>query len=68
MIFKDYVARQLINKKLHFKCDCLIPIDFSGTIVGYHINNNEIIFQVIDENRKIIDIGENHPNMTVTEI
>lgn len=63
--FKQYIAKQLIGKKLHFKCDCLFKIDHIGIIKDYEIKANEIIF-IVDVNGKIIKIGENHPNLNVT--
>lgn len=65
--FKEYIASSFINKKLHFKCQCLFPLDFVGTIKGYKIQGDEIVWKV-DRDGKIIDIGINHPNMTVEEI
>lgn len=62
--FKDYIAKQLIGKKLHFKCDCLFPLDHTGTIKDYEIVNNEIIY-IVDVEGRIIKIGENHPNLQV---
>ena len=62
--FKDYIAKQLIGKKLHFKCDCLFPLDHTGTIKDYEIVNSEIIY-IVDVGGKIIKIGENHPNLQV---
>lgn len=62
--FKHYIAKQLINKTIHFKCDCIFPMDFIGIIKDYEIINDEIIFKVLSNDR-IIDIGENHPKMTV---
>lgn len=62
--FKKYIAEQLVGKTLHFKCDCLIPLDHTGTIIGYEISGNEILF-VVNAGGKIIKIGENHPNLQV---
>ena len=62
--FKDYIAKQIIGRKLHFKCDCLFPLDHTGTIKDYEIVNNEIIY-IVDVGGKIIKIGENHPNLQV---
>lgn len=61
---KDFIARQLLYNKYHFKCNCLIPIDITGMVVDYEIVNNEIIW-LVDFNGKIIKIGENHPNMMI---
>ena len=65
-LFKKYIAEQLIGKTLHFRCDCLIPLNHTGTIVGYEISSNEILFTV-NVDGKIIKIGENHPNLQVEQ-
>lgn len=65
--FKDYLATQILNKKLLFVCDCLIPLNHEGIVVDYEINNNEIIF-IVDVGGKVIKIGENHPNLQVFEL
>ena len=65
--FKHYIAKQLIGKKLHFKCDCLFKIDHTGVVKDFEITNNEIIF-IVDVNGKLIKIGENHPNLQVIAI
>ena len=65
--FKEYIAQNLIGKKLHFKCDCIFPMDFIGIIKGYSISNNEMIFDV-DKDGKIIQIGENHPKLSIEEV
>ena len=62
--FKKYIAEQLVGKTLHFKCDCLIPLDHTGIIIGYEISGNEILF-VVNVDGKMIKIGENHPNLQV---
>ena len=56
----------MIGKSLHFKCDCLFPIDSIGRIVGYYINGTELVFKV-EMNGKIVDISENHPKLNVKE-
>ena len=63
--FKDYIAQQLIGKKIHLKCECLMPFEMdSCKIVGYELNNNEIVF-LVDVGGKIIKIGENHPKLFI---
>lgn len=62
--FKKYIAEQMIGKRLHFKCDCLFPLDHDGIIYKYEINNNEIIF-IVNIDGKPIKIGENHPNLYI---
>ena len=66
-LFKSYIAESLIGKKLHFKCECIFPIDKIGTIVDYKIVSNEIVFMV-DVGGKIISLGENHPNLYVESL
>ena len=62
--FKNYIAEQLIGQKIHFKCDCIFPINHIGIIKDYEIIKNEIMF-LVDVGGKIIKIGENHPNLLV---
>lgn len=62
--FKSYIAKQLIGQRLHFKCDCIFPINHTGIIKDYEIIQNEIIF-LVDIEGKIIKIGENHPNLYI---
>lgn len=64
--FKSYIADKLIGKRLHFKCDCLLGMDYVGIIQDYEFILNEIIF-IVDVNGKIVRIGENHPNLYVEE-
>lgn len=65
--FKEFIAQQLIGRNFHFKCQCLFPLDFIGVVKGYKIQGDEIIWK-IDNEGKLIDIGMNHPNMTVEEV
>ena len=65
--FKKYIAEEFIGKKLHFECDCIFPLNHSGTIIDYEISHDEILF-VVDINGKLIKIGENHPNLLVKSI
>lgn len=65
--FKTYIANQLLHKKLHFKCSCIISFDIIGEIVDYEIKNNEIVF-LVNSNNKIVKIGENTPNLDVNEL
>lgn len=65
--FKKYIAEQLIGKKIHFKCECLFPINHMGVIKDYEIIQNEIIF-VVDLDGKVVKIGENHPNLLVKAV
>ena len=62
---KDYIASQLIGKKVHFRCQCLFPLDFIGVVKDYTLSNDRIIWKVERENGKIIDIELNHPNMMI---
>lgn len=54
----------MIGKTLHFKCECIFPLDKMGTIKDWEIINNEIIF-LVDVGSKIVKLGENHPNLYV---
>lgn len=68
MKLKDFIGSSLVGKKLRFVCNCTAHIDVSGTIVGYTVLSNEILFKVQTPEGKLYEIGENHPNMTVETI
>lgn len=61
---KDILGQYLKNKKVHVKCDCVLNMDFIGVVVDYKIKSNEIIW-TIQTNGKLIEIGENHPNLMI---
>lgn len=64
---REYTGKLFIGKKLHFKCECLFPIDFTGEVKGYKINSGEILLSV-DTGKKLINVGLNHPNMKVENV
>ena len=61
---KDILGQYLKNKKVHVKCDCVLNMDFIGVVVDYKIKSNEIVW-TIQTNGKLIEIGENHPNLMI---
>lgn len=61
---KDVLAQTLKGKKVHIKCDCVLNMDFMGVVVDYKIKSNEIVW-TIQTNGKLIEIGENHPNLMI---
>lgn len=65
--FKEYIAKQMVGKRLHFVCSCALPFDIIGVIKGFEISSNEIIFDV-EVGDKIMKIGENHPKLVVEEL
>lgn len=67
MLFKEYIAKQLIGHNLHFNCDCVFPLNCDGTIIDYEISDNEIIF-IVRVGNKIMKIGENHPKLYINII
>lgn len=62
---KQQIGEMFINKKVHYKCTCLFPIDVVGTIVRYRIDNNEVIFTIEADNHKAVEVGENTPHATI---
>ena len=64
--FNSYIAKSLIGKRLHFKCDCLLGLDHIGVIKDFEMISNEIVF-IVDVDGRIVHIGENHPNLYVEE-
>lgn len=65
---KQYIAETFINKKFHFICDCLIPINVKGIVKDYKIANNEIILYVLINNNKIVQIGLNTPSLQISPL
>lgn len=61
---KDYIAALFIDKTIHVKCDCLLPIDVTGIVVDYEIIGNEIVL-CISKDGKIIRIGLNTPSLQI---
>ncbi len=62
---KDFIGEALVGKKVRFVCNCTAHIDVSGTIVGYTVLSNEILFKIQTPEGKLYEIGENHPSMMV---
>ena len=61
------LIKMLNGKKVHMVSDCeFFPnFDITGQIIGYRINNNELIFKVkIFKNSKIVDVGSNMKNLS----
>lgn len=65
---KEYIAKQFINKRIHVKCDCLLPIDVSGVVCDYEIVGNEIVLYIKMANNKIIHIGLNTPSLQIEDL
>lgn len=63
---KDHIASLFIDKTIHVKCDCLLPIDVTGIVVDYEIIGNEIVL-CISKDGKIIRIGLNTPSLQIEE-
>lgn len=64
--FKDYIAGLMIGRHVHVMCDCFFPLDVKGTITGYGISANEIIYY-INDGKRTIKIGENTPNLKIED-
>lgn len=68
---KDYCGHLFLGKRLHFTCNCLIPLDITGVVVDYKIEKHstceELVF-FVSVNDKIIKIGENHPDLFIEDV
>ena len=62
---KTHLTESLIGKRAHFRCDCVMNIDVVGVVKGWSMYQNEILWDVLLDNGKLIKIGENHPNMNI---
>ena len=36
---KDFIAKQFLHQRFHFRCPCIVPLDFEGEIVSYDGEN-----------------------------
>jgi hypothetical protein len=63
--YKEFVAKQFLNKTVRFKCDCIVPLDITGKVINFYLEKNEIIY-IIETNNKIVKIGENTSNLMVS--
>lgn len=61
---KEYIGSLFIGKTLHFKCDCLIPIDVIGTVREYEVVGHDIVLYV-ETGGRIIHIGLNTPSLQI---
>lgn len=64
---KTYLYNLLIGKKLHFKCDCIFPLDFVGVVKDIK-RKGEHIMLVVDNSNKLIEIELDHPKLSVEEV
>lgn len=62
--YKNTVASFFKGKKVNFQCDCVMRLDVTGTVVGFELAGNEIVY-IVNSNNKIIRIGENTPHLRV---
>ena len=61
---KNYIAEQFLNKKYHFVCDCIIPLDVIGVVKDYEITGHEIVLIVLTNDR-LIHIGLNTSSLQI---
>ena len=64
---KEFIGKMFIGKSFHFMCDCIIPINITGTVKDFEISNNEVIL-LVSHADKILHIGLNTPSLTVEEV
>lgn len=64
----EYIAKQFINKHIHVKCDCLLPIDVSGVVCDYEVVGSEIVLYLKQNDNKIIHIGLNTPSLQIEDV
>lgn len=67
--FKKYLYSLLIGNKYHFKCDCTFKMDIIGIVKDINIKHySDVIIYIELENKKIIKITANHPNLMIEPI
>ena len=50
--FKEYIASQLIGQTLHFKCDCVFPLDVIGYVQHVEVAKDGEFIYTINSNGK----------------
>lgn len=66
ILYKDWIAEQLKGKKVRFRCDCIVPLDVIGVVVGWSRVSDEIVYQVkVEGTPKIVRVGENTHNLMI---
>lgn len=66
ILIKQYIGEQFKNNTYHFKCDCLVQLDFIGRVLDYEIQDEIVL--LIESNNKIIRLGLNHPSLMVEKL
>lgn len=64
VVYKEWIAEQLLGKKVRFKCECLIAMDITGKVVEADVSKNEIVYTVESDGR-YVKIGENTPKLQI---
>jgi hypothetical protein len=62
--YKQWIANQLRGKKVRFKCDCLVQMDITGTVVDADASKSEIVYTISTDGR-FVKIGENTPKLQI---
>ena len=62
--FLQYIGDSIKGKVVHFKCNCIVPLDITGKCTGYTILGNEVVFDVC-VGTKTIKVGSNTPKLTI---
>lgn len=64
--YKQYVGSTLLNRKVHFACDCIIGLDVVGTVVNYETIGSEIVYVLDTGDGKLVRVGENTPDLRIS--
>ena len=65
--FKRYIAERMVGSRLRFLCDCTFKLDVTGTIVGYELKGQNVVY-LVNTGSKVIHIDENHPGLKVQKV
>lgn len=61
--YKEFVAKQFVGKRVHFRSSCTIPVDVTGEVVSYKKVGAEIVYNVLVTTpagiTRTIPVGEN---------
>lgn len=59
MLLKNANPEDLLHRKIYIECECILH-SVEGYVVDFERFKNETIY-ILDVNKKIIRVGNNHP-------
>lgn len=67
MKFKEEIGNLIKGRQIKITKGCCLKTNIKGICTGFYINtkNSELILKIKLPDNKIIEIGENHPDLEI---